>query len=84
MRKLKCLRCGHRWISELDHLPKQCPNIKCHSPYWNKERRIPGEAKLRRLLREVGELRLWTEADKFFNSKQSKMDFDSKQKEEEK
>lgn len=45
--KLKCGRCGHVWTPVKKQLPKTCPNRKCNSPYWNKERKyqrqkIPG------------------------------------------
>ena len=30
MKKLKCKRCGHRWIRRKDELPETCP--KCRSP----------------------------------------------------
>jgi hypothetical protein len=36
--KLKCNRCGHEWIPRDEKPPKVCPNPKCKSPYWNKER----------------------------------------------
>lgn len=33
VRKLfKCLRCGHEWLSKLEH-PVLC--AKCHSAYWD-------------------------------------------------
>ena len=46
---LTCNRCGHTWIPRKPQLPKNCPNPKCNSPYWNKERvknicRITGKA----------------------------------------
>jgi len=34
-----CLRCGHKWHPRTDKKPNACPNIKCHSPYWNVPRR---------------------------------------------
>jgi hypothetical protein len=37
---LKCKRCGWEWHPRTNALPKTCPNRKCKSPYWNKERRI--------------------------------------------
>ena len=37
IKKQKCTRCGHEWYPESETLPKYCP--RCHSPYWNKERR---------------------------------------------
>ena len=36
---LKCKRCGHKWYPRTTNLPKVCSNLKCKSPYWNKERR---------------------------------------------
>jgi len=37
--KLKCLRCGHEWYPRDPHKhPKVCPNPKCKSPYWDRER----------------------------------------------
>lgn len=37
---LHCLRCGYTWPPKNpDHLPKNCANPKCNSPYWNKPRR---------------------------------------------
>ena len=36
-RKLKCLRCGHRWNPRVDK-PEYCPI--CHSPCWNKEKEM--------------------------------------------
>ena len=36
----KCKRCGHTWLSRKKaHDIKTCPNQKCHSPYWNSERK---------------------------------------------
>lgn len=37
--KLTCLRCGHEWYAkDPSKLPKVCPNPKCKSPYWDRER----------------------------------------------
>lgn len=36
--KLKCKRCGYEWTPRSNKLPEVCPNRKCKSPYWNKER----------------------------------------------
>jgi hypothetical protein len=37
--KLKCLRCGYEWYPrDPNVLPKVCPNPKCKSPYWDRER----------------------------------------------
>lgn len=37
--KLICKRCGHEWYQRNPHkLPKVCPNPKCKSPYWDRER----------------------------------------------
>jgi DNA-directed RNA polymerase subunit RPC12/RpoP len=35
--KLSCKRCKHEWIPRTKQPPVQCP--KCHSPYWNRERK---------------------------------------------
>lgn len=34
----KCLRCGHEWVARTKK-PVKCPNQKCQSPYWNKEKK---------------------------------------------
>ena len=34
-----CKRCNYQWGSALLHLPKCCP--RCHSPNWNKIKRLP-------------------------------------------
>jgi uncharacterized paraquat-inducible protein A len=37
--KLVCTRCGHEWYAkDPNKLPKVCPNLKCKSPYWDRER----------------------------------------------
>lgn len=37
--KLECKRCGHIWHpKDPNHIPEVCPNPKCKSPYWNRER----------------------------------------------
>jgi len=42
---LECTRCGHVWVpNDITKPPKSCPNRKCNSPYWNRERRKPKEA----------------------------------------
>jgi len=33
--KLECLRCGWQWTPRSETPPKVCPNLKCHSPWWN-------------------------------------------------
>lgn len=33
----KCLRCKHKWIPRKEKKPRWCP--KCHSPYWDKQRK---------------------------------------------
>lgn len=38
---LECKRCGHKWHPRRDQLPAVCPNLKCKSSYWNRERRVP-------------------------------------------
>jgi len=30
----RCVDCGHMWASRIKS-PKICPNIHCHSVYWN-------------------------------------------------
>lgn len=35
-----CKRCGYSWISKNGKIYDRCPNRKCRSPYWNKERKI--------------------------------------------
>ena len=38
----KCQRCSisYEWeAKDINNLPKNCANVKCRSPYWNKERR---------------------------------------------
>lgn len=42
--QLECNRCGHKWRPRTDKEPLVCPNPKCKSPYWNKER-IRGKRK---------------------------------------
>jgi len=33
-----CCRCNHEWIpNDIENKPIVCP--KCHSPYWDRERR---------------------------------------------
>jgi DNA-directed RNA polymerase subunit RPC12/RpoP len=34
----KCKRCEHTWATKAENTPTVCP--RCHSPYWDKERRI--------------------------------------------
>jgi len=34
--KLRCLRCGHRWVPRKTLDPTVCP--QCKSPYWNKQK----------------------------------------------
>lgn len=34
-----CSRCGYEWIpKDPEKPPEHCPNVKCHSPYWDKPR----------------------------------------------
>lgn len=35
MPRLRCKRCGYRWIPRTPKKPERCPN--CNSPYWDKE-----------------------------------------------
>ena len=30
-----CLRCGHEWYPRRKDRPRQCPNPKCHSVWWD-------------------------------------------------
>jgi len=39
MPHLRCTRCGHTWIPRQARKPKVCPNLRCKSPYWDRERR---------------------------------------------
>jgi hypothetical protein len=35
----ECTRCGARWVGkEGRSKPQTCPNPKCRSPYWDRER----------------------------------------------
>ena len=34
---LTCKRCNHEWTPRTKQPPVSCP--KCHSPYWNRERK---------------------------------------------
>lgn len=41
--QLECNRCHYKWFPRITRegttvIPKVCPNPKCKSPYWNKER----------------------------------------------
>jgi hypothetical protein len=41
--QLECNRCFYKWFPRITRegktvIPKTCPNTKCKSPYWNKER----------------------------------------------
>jgi hypothetical protein len=47
MKKLECLRCGHKWWpSKFDEengtpiLPQTCPEYNCRSRYWNQPRKM--------------------------------------------
>lgn len=38
--KLTCSQCGYVWVPRKDpESIKICPNRKCHSPYWDEEKR---------------------------------------------
>lgn len=37
VKKCKCERCSHDWITRSNDTPKVCP--KCKSPYWNTPRK---------------------------------------------
>lgn len=34
--KLKCLRCGHKWVPRSDERPGQCPRKTCRSSIWDR------------------------------------------------
>ncbi len=36
--KQKCNRCGYEFYPRHETLPQTCPNPRCRSPYWNKNR----------------------------------------------
>ncbi|MGI9011114.1 MAG: hypothetical protein ACR2F1_08000 [Nitrososphaeraceae archaeon] len=41
--QLECNRCFYKWWPRISRdgktvIPQVCPNPKCKSPYWNKER----------------------------------------------
>lgn len=38
LKRLKCLRCGWRWLPRVKDV-RICPNIKCHSMYWDRKRK---------------------------------------------
>jgi hypothetical protein len=38
--KCKCKQCGHEWKTRKDKLSVRCPNIKCKSRRWDKEKKI--------------------------------------------
>jgi len=37
IKKLKCLRCDHKWFPRKEKKPRTCP--KCNSAYWDTPRR---------------------------------------------
>lgn len=39
MYKKLCQQCGHEWYGPQPH-PKQCPNRRCSSPYWDSPDRL--------------------------------------------
>jgi predicted Zn-ribbon and HTH transcriptional regulator len=40
----RCQRCGHTWVPrDSAKPPRICP--KCKSPYWDRPRRAPADAK---------------------------------------
>jgi len=43
IKQLTCLRCNKSWWPRKPENPRVCP--KCHSPYWDKERRDNNEEK---------------------------------------
>jgi len=42
MKKMICLRCGHKWIPRIEK-PRICPG--CRSPYWDTPRKKKKEKK---------------------------------------
>ncbi len=40
LKKVKCLRCGHKWTPRVEGRPKACP--ACKSYRWNKPPQPPG------------------------------------------
>ena len=42
IKELDCKRCGHVWLPRRTEV-LTCPNPKCRSPYWNRERVTPEE-----------------------------------------
>lgn len=38
--QLTCKRCGYKWWPHSPKLPDVCPNPKCKSRYWNRERTL--------------------------------------------
>lgn len=38
VKRLVCLRCGHKWLPNKVDMPRACPS--CHSPYWDIPRTI--------------------------------------------
>ena len=53
-----CLRCGHEWMPRRTGKPRNCPNQKCRSVAWDRERPAHAERPLtyRRLYPEIHEL----------------------------
>ncbi len=43
MKAYRCERCGHTWVPRTERRPTICP--RCKSPYWDKARLRPVEAK---------------------------------------
>lgn len=40
--ELECKRCGYKWIPRTGN-PKQCPNPRCRSTDWDKEKDTNGK-----------------------------------------
>jgi len=38
-RAVTCQRCGHTWTPRMEN-PTVCPNQHCHSPWWNRPKKI--------------------------------------------
>ncbi len=36
-----CRRCGWKWVQRKARYPRVCPNIHCHSTYWDTEKGTP-------------------------------------------
>src|SRR5258708_12732 len=60
----RCERCGHEWVPrrDLSVEPRVCP--KCHSPYWDRARKMSYEdfrEKIESVLKIASRSLTWTE-----------------------